>query len=314
MRIVTFNVENLFVSPQAESFKEAENKRPQVIQPGDKDFPLTQLLAKSIKEMAPDVLGLMEVGGEESLEAFNEIYLDNRYNPSLITGNSDRNIHLGYLINKNLPYRFEHYTHRNRPLYSKASNKEDYLSRDIAELRLFDIDDDKKGRPLLIVLTVHLKSKRSDGQDFGGQKKRAAEFKLLIETYIHLEKRYKSEVPIIIMGDFNAVVHPKYGETGFQKIFDDTDLTDILEILKYPSDERATQTSFSRKGEVIAQQFDYLFLSKKWHHLVNQSTSGLYLFRDSNAQVIRRPQSSSERAQLPSDHYPLICDLEMTKI
>ena len=314
LRIISFNVENLFVSPQATNFQEADNKLPRVIQPGDKDFPLTQLLAKSIKEMSPDILGLMEVGGQESLEAFNEIYLNNSYYPSLIPGNSDRNIHLGYLINKKLPYDFEHYTHRNRSFYPKDSKKEDYLSRDIAELRLFNKEDDKKERPLLIVLTVHLKSKRSDGQDFGGQKKRAAEFKLLLETYIHLEKRFKSEVPIVIMGDFNAVIHHEYGGPGFQKLFDDTDLTDILEILKYPFDERATQTSFSRKGEVIAQQFDYIFLSKKWHSLVNKSTSGLYLFRDKNNQVIRRPQSSFERAQLPSDHYPLICDLELTKI
>lgn len=313
MRIVSFNVENLFVSPQPHSFREEESQMASVIQPGDKDYPLTQGLARSIKEMSPDILGLMEVGGPESLEAFNEVFLNDMFYPSLIPGNSDRDIHLGYLVNKNLPYQFEHLTHRNRPL-DRHAQRLDYFSRDLAELRLYAPDDQEREKPKLIVLTVHLKSKRSDGKDFGGQKKRGQEFKLALETYKHLEKRFKSEVPILLMGDFNAVVHPEHGEAGLKTLFEETDLTDILEVLGYPFDERATQTSFSRRNEIISQQFDYIFIPRKWHSLIQRSTSGLYLFRDKNGQVMRRPQSSHERAQLPSDHYPLICDIDISAV
>lgn len=314
LRIVSFNVENLFVSPQPDHFKLDENLTPSVIQPGDKDFPLTRALARSIHEMSPDILGLMEVGGVESLESFNEVFLADNYHPSLIPGNSDRNIHLGYLIRKNLPYRFEHLTHRNRLLSGGPANKPQYFSRDLAELRLYSPDDTEYKSPLLIILTVHLKSKRSDGQDFGGQKKRALEFKLVLETYLQLEKRYQNKIPILVMGDFNAVVHPEYGEPGFQNLFEQTDLVDILEILDYPTAERATQTSFSQRTGVVAQQFDYIFIPKKWHPLIQRSTSGPYLFRDQNSQVISRPQTSHQRAQLPSDHYPLICDLEISQL
>ena len=304
-------MENLFVSPQPDSFNSKEDAQASVIQPGDKDYPLTQDLARSIQEMKPDILGLMEVGGSESLESFNQLFLDNHYYPSLIPGNSDRDIHLGYLVDKKLPYRFEHLTHRNRKLASELGKKEEYLSRDIAELRLYPKNSASSTVPLLILLTVHLKSKRSDGVDFGGQKKRAAEFKLLLETYLHLEKRFENKVPILVMGDFNAVVHPQSGEAAFNELFEKTTLVDILEILNYPPSERATQTSFGHRTGVLAQQFDYIFIPKKWHSLVRPSSSGLYLFRDKNDQVIKRPQSSHERAQLPSDHYPLICDLDL---
>lgn len=310
LRIVSFNVENLFVSPQSEPFKENQNKISKVIQPGDKDFPLTLSLARSICEMGPDILGLMEVGGPESLEAFNHFFLDDKFHPGLIPGNSERNIHLGYLINKELPYHFEQFTHRNRPLNPLAP-RPDYFSRDLAELRIYAPDDKKREAPLLIVLTVHLKSKRSEGQDFGGQKKRALELNLVLKIYQHLDKRFQSKVPIILMGDFNTVIHE---ESEFFPLFEASELVDILDILEYPRDERATQTSFSRQNEVIAQQFDYIFIAKKWHPLIQRSSSGIYYFRDQNAQVIRRPQSSFERAQLPSDHYPLICDLDISQL
>lgn len=314
MKIISFNVENLFFSPQPKDFSSLDEIKASVTQPGDKDYPVTKLLGQSIKQMDPDIAGLMEVGGVESLEAFNEVFLDQKFETSLIPGNSDRDIHLGYLVKKNLPYRYEHYTHRNRKIKHREGNSPSYLSRDIAELRLFDPEDKEGEAPKLIILCVHLKSKRSSGADFGGQKRRAAEFNLVLDTYIYLEKRYKSQVPILLMGDFNNVILPGELPESFGRLFEETDLVDILEILDYPMDQRGTQISFSSRKDILSQQFDYIFVPKKWHSLINQRESGLYLFRhEENDQIIRKPQSSHERSQLPSDHYPLICDLTLPR-
>ena len=77
-----------------------------------------------MNDISPDIMMLSEIGGVNALDIFNQRYLSSNYIPSIICGNSDRDIHLGFLIKKGLPYQFEHLTHRNRPLDFKYKNKE----------------------------------------------------------------------------------------------------------------------------------------------------------------------------------------------
>lgn len=311
LRILSFNVENLFFSADKTSAIFQHQK--------DKDFPALTGLKKAIEQIEPDIAALVEVGGEKSLEDFNEHFLDSRYRCSLIPGNSDRNIHIGFLINKKLSFHFEHLTHRNRPLQlqyphefknQKREAPVHYLSRDIAELRVFK--DPKDETPILIILAVHLKSKRADrGHDFGGKLRRKAEFNLLIDTYLKLDQRYHQKVPIILCGDFNGVIRKNEGEAEFNKIFEQTDLIDVLEHLDLPETQRITHISFSKNKTPVGLQFDYLFFSQRWRHLVHKEQSGRYLFQDENGIPFKEPQTSSERSTLPSDHYPLVCQLDL---
>lgn len=319
LRILSFNVENLFFSAD-KSLAVFQSQK-------DKDFPALSGLKKTIEQIEPDIAALVEVGGEKSLEDFNEHFLDSKYHCSLIPGNSDRNIHIGFLINKKLSYHFEHLTHRNRPLKLqyphemkkwsalRAKNPHleapvHYLSRDIAELRVYE--NPQEQIPKLIILAVHLKSKRVDqGHDFGGRLRRSAEFKLLLETYLLLDKRFHQKVPIILCGDFNGVIREKDGEAEFQNLFEQTDLIDILELLDLPEEQRVTHISFSKNKTPVGLQFDYLFFSKRFANLVDKEQSGRYLFQDEKGMPLKSPQSSAERSTLPSDHYPLVCQLDL---
>lgn len=301
MKICTFNVENFFLSPLHQGLGGQIEQR--ILQPGDTALKRVELLGQVFRDINADIFGLQEIFNEETLTEFNKHFLDDRYLVSLIEGNSDRGINIAYLVKKNLPYRFEHLTHRSRPI-TPAGQKPLYLSRDLAELRLFDkVSNQLK----MIFLCVHLKSKRSDtGSDFGGKKQRKLEFDFVLETYLELKKRFGVEIPIFLMGDFNGVLWREQVEEEFSGLFERTELIDTLEALQYPTVERTTQFSFNRLKEVLATQFDYLFFPQSLLPLIDAQQSGIYRFKDASGIQIPLPQTSEQRSKLPSDHFPVV--------
>lgn len=268
-------------------------------------------LAQAIIEIDADVMALSEVGGEESLATFCERYLENRYHHSLIPGNSDRDIELAFLIKKNLPYTFEHLTHRNSevPLNYKSSDPmlqgPWFMSRDIAELRILN-----KGEEKLIVLNVHLKSRLDvEGLDNESTMRRKAEVELLIDSFHAIHRKFDKKVPILITGDFNGYAYPG-GHPEFKRIHEDTDLVDILELLNLPKEERASHVYFDRLKNPIQAQLDYLFVPPVFQKLIKKETSGLYFYKDQDGIPYKRPQFPHEGYALPSDHLPIVLDLD----
>jgi endonuclease/exonuclease/phosphatase family metal-dependent hydrolase len=310
MRLCTFNVENLFLSTTS------------VHQPL-KNVDKVKWLARVIRDIDADVIFLVEVGGKISLEKFNSDYLDNNYHSSLIEGNSSRGIELGYLIHKRLSYRCEHLTHRNRPLnfiypHHQKENENlvkqgkqiryqsELMSRDIAELRLLDENDNL----VCILLGLHLKSKLDDtGVDFNGNKRRASEMKLVLESYKKLDQRYHGKVPIFITGDFNGHANITNTEEAFQAIYKQTNLLDISEHLNWDESERTTFVIYDKNKKAVPLQLDYFFLDKKWAHLLNKEECAVYRYQKEN--VLPLPQTPFARAELPSDHYPLVVDISL---
>ena len=59
-------------------------------------------IARTISEIDADITMLCEMGGLDSLDLFNTKYLNSQYYTSLLKGNSDRGIEMGYLIKKNV--------------------------------------------------------------------------------------------------------------------------------------------------------------------------------------------------------------------
>lgn len=300
-------MENLFLHQKPDGDAEERRVRPL------KDQGKCKSLAVAILEIDADVIALQEVGGEESLATFTERYLEDKYHHSLIQGNSDRGIELGFLVKKGLPYTFEHLTHRNSeiPLDYKSSDPmlqgPWYMSRDIAELRFL-----KDGEEELIVLNVHLKSRLDvEGLDNESTMRRKAEVDLLIDSFHAIDKKFESKVPIVITGDFNGYARPG-GHPEFQRIHDDTNLVDVLEILNLPKDERASHVYFDRLKTPIQDQLDYLFMPPQLHKKVIQKTSGLYFYKDSDGIPYKRPQYPHEGYALPSDHLPIVVDLDWT--
>jgi endonuclease/exonuclease/phosphatase family metal-dependent hydrolase len=298
-------MENLFLHYPEDQLEEEKKYRPL------KDQGKCRSLARAILEIDADVMALSEVGGEESLASFCELYLDDKYHHSLIKGNSDRGIELGYLVKKGLPYTFEHLTHRNSeiPLDYKTDDPmlqpPWFMSRDIAELRIL-----KDGSPKIIILNVHLKSRLDvEGLDNESTMRRRAEVELLIDSYHAIDKKFGGEVPIIITGDFNGYARPQ-GHPEFERIHSDTKLVDVLEIMKLPKDQRASHVYFDRLKTPIQDQLDYLFLPPVFHSKVIIKSSGLYFYKDEAGIPYRRPQFPHEGYALPSDHLPIVVHLD----
>jgi len=148
---------------------------------------------------------LNEVGGTESIEYFNSLFLDSKYEAHLIEGNSDRGIDVGYLVRKDLPFEAKIYSHKDRQIDLKYNHDPKdvkyFMSRDVAELQLLVND-----KPEYIFLLTHLKSKLDpEGIDKEGIIRRTAEAKLLTDIYLEREQDMP-DTPVFVCGDFILMV------------------------------------------------------------------------------------------------------------
>lgn len=289
LRLMQFNLENFFLYLD----KELPPTWPDISEDGWQALTHSQVKLKPLQKLKsiqsiindqdPDIIIVCEVGGKESLENFNRLFLNNRYRAELIEGNSDRGIDVGYLIKNSLNLQFLLISHKERPLNFLYDHEKDgpkkshYFSRDVAELRIFE--SDLSHSPLAIILGVHLKSKLDrDGVDPDGRHRRAAEVKTLMDIYKEVRKETLEKIPIIISGDFNGIANSHRMEAEFQPIYNDTQLKDVMEIKNVPEDERYTQVVFNSLGRAVPVQIDYFFVDERFSQIIQSAY--IYRFKD----------------------------------
>ena len=326
IRMGLFNVENLFLMfdhPIPENFKTLSEPDWQKLSTSIYDNkPLTKCLqiAKIIEENSPDVMMFCEVGGFESLKNFNLLFLGDKYSCVLVEGNSNRNIDVGYLIKKNLPYFFDFGSNKNRPinyLYPheitslshgfKIKAASHSFSRDCLELHLFK---NQREKPFLILLLTHLKSRLDPERiDPGGTERRAAELKAAISIYKELEHTYP-KTPIMICGDLNGFAGKPNTDPEFTPIYEQTNLQDVFEVAGLSIDKRTTFYQIKNGGKADGKQIDYCFIPKTlWPHLKLEDCF-VYLYKDRFGLPMDPPTTMEIKSNLPSDHYPLFFTLE----
>jgi hypothetical protein len=333
LKIVSYNAQDLFLNPAYEISKSAldelsEQQWQLLAQDETRLKSLAQLrgTAQMITDEDPDIIGVCEVGGHESLQRFNTWFLHDAFDVLLIPSFSQRGIENGFLVKKNLPLRVEllshqhwrlpfTYPHEDDPVkfhiaaqaaaYMDLGKPEERrLSRDIPALFVRN----EQQELLLIILMVHLKSGFDlEGIDPGGQVRRAAEVKALVEIYAHLQRKHG--VPVMIMGDFNGNASREDTAVEFIPIYRHTDLEDVLHLVGRPKHERLTHVTFINR-QIHAQQLDYIFLPRSLRVQLDHDQTYVYRYRfEDDAQEIMLPTSFSDRRQLPSDHYPIVCVL-----
>lgn len=309
MKLCLFNVENFFLlsGPNGDGFKKPVDK--------------IEWIARTISEIDADVTMLCEMGGLDSLDLFNTKYLDSQYYTALLKGNSDRGIEMGYLIKKSSPFDFKHLSHAHSSIefnyaFEIEENKKQLpglalpypphkFSRDISELRLI-----KDNKVSMIILLVHLKSKWDrDGVDWLGKERRKAELKALVKTYNRLRAEFNFQVPVVVAGDLNGSAQKGLQEPEFDDLYQLTDLEDVMEVTNEPYEQRLSFFYFGKESAREAYQLDYILLPKELHAHVKKEDSGIYLFRDSHGVALPYPKESYQRYALPSDHYPVVADL-----
>lgn len=288
--------------------------------------PLNKLrrLAGIIQDESPDIIMLCEIGGFESLRNFATLFLGNTYSPALVEGNSDRNIDIGFLIKKNLPFYFDVISNKTRLLDFLYPHERENLeipnvgkdgkvmshrfSRDVAELHLFQKDRDK---PFLVALATHLKSRLDpDGIDPSGFQRRQAELKTLLDIYQETEDKLASKIPVVVAGDFNGNAGSKQTDLEFQNLYAQTKLRDIAELGGLPAEKSHTYYQVNRPGKTEGKQLDYCFLSPLAQKFLEPKSVTFYRYKDHLGQELGPPNTIDAKLNLPSDHYPLFFTLK----
>ncbi|MEK6773259.1 MAG: hypothetical protein AABY64_04915 [Bdellovibrionota bacterium] len=319
LKIAFLNAENLFLlfdSPPHKDILKADGTQWQRLSTSIyENKPLDKLkeLAKAIKEIDADIVMLCEIGGPESLANFNELFLDSKYSSALIEGNSNRNIDVGFLVRKELPFYFDLASNKNRSInfvypHEKSQNPPpvNKFSRDVAELKCFTKNVDQ---PFLILLLTHLKSRLDpERKDTNGFERRKAELKTLVEIEQEIEKNYPS-IPIVMAGDFNGNAGTENTDEEFKPIYQSTSLKDILELANAPGPDRATFYQVKAMGKTESRQIDYCFLNPVAAQKLKSNSSSVYRYKDEFGFKIDIPQNLEAKMQLPSDHYPLVFEL-----
>ena len=267
---------------------------------------------------------MAEVGGLESLSNFNRLFLQEKYSPVLVEGNSNRNIDVGYLVRKNMGFYFDLVSNKNRPIQFLYPHERDLVasgrgeqfkipashkfSRDVAELHLFTRDREK---PFMVLLLTHLKSRLDpEGIDPNGLERRQAELQALISIYNEAETRTRGKIPLLVAGDFNGNASKKNTDPEFKTLYEKTQLLDVCELANLSQEERATYYQVGRHSHVEGRQIDYCFLSPAASPLLETESVKIFRYKDHLGQIMDPPTTLDAKALLPSDHYPLIFSLK----
>jgi len=235
LSIAAFNAENFYLLIDArlgreelEALDEADYlaMNASIFNPNKKRDKIAAI-AQIIIEEDFDLVVLSEVGGMETLAAFNRLYLDERYDCHLHEENSNRGIFVGALVKKG---RFPG---------ARARAMPGAFSRNLLRLDL----GPEGGN--LEVFAVHLKSQH--GEDRG------------LEQRIREIERLTSLVRTrncVVLGDFNGILIR--GEHQFEYgPFLELPFTDVLEIVGVAPDKRRTHYYFGPRPNFV--QLDYIF-------------------------------------------------------
>ena len=237
LRIAAFNAENFYllldsdygrVELEALAEREYLAMNASIYNPNKEREKIAEI-ARVILEEDFDLIGLCEVGGMETLSAFNRIFLADRYDCYLHEENSRRGIFVGALAKKG---RFPGLSARNMP---------GAFSRNLLKL---DLGPSGGG---LEVFVVHLKSQHGDDR---GLSQRIRE----VERLCSLARSQGC----VVMGDFNGVLIR--GEHQFEYgPFLDLPFRDVLEAVGVPAEKRRTHYHFGPRPNFT--QLDYIFCS-----------------------------------------------------
>lgn len=333
LKCCLLNAENLFllfdleaseVGPELLKLSEAQWQRTSISVHENKSLKKCHDIAKCLLEINADIIMLCEVGGFESLKNFNHLFMNNAYSPVLVEGNSERNIDVGFLIRKEAAYYFDLLSNKSRPInylypHERLSLANGYpvkngkvttshkFSRDVAELRLFMKN---KERPFLIILLTHLKSRLDPERiDPNGFERRQAELRTLLEIYKELEAVHP-DVPIMISGDFNGNAASVGTDEEFKDLYNTTQLLDVFEVAQLIPEQRATYYQVKSGTRTEGRQIDFSFLSPLLQKHLKPQSAAVYRYKNELGQECGIPTNLEAKLRLPSDHYPVIFEIE----
>jgi hypothetical protein len=338
LKLIELNAQDLFLRleyPLAPSDLEGLSEAQwRLMAPADAPIkPLAKLrgLARVFVDERPDVAMLCEVGGAESLAAFARLFLADAWEPLLVPGNSERGIDCGFLVRRGLGLATRLISHRDWPVpfhyphelepdalrvtaliatgFDLGRPEERRLSRDVPALEL---TAPGAAAPGLVLLLAHLKSGLdAEGFDPRGVVRRGAEAAALLAIRAATQARLPPGTPVIIAGDLNASAARGFPDPELAAVHDASGLEDALQLAGRERHERITHLGFYDR-RVSSRQLDYILIPESLHARVDKAATYVYRWRFEGATDERQlPASMRERYLLPSDHYPVVCVVDV---
>lgn len=306
-----FNVQDLFIFMDKYQGEDLETMREPQWQMLSASFYPNKSLQKifSIKQIIldadPDIIMLVEVGGRQTLENLNRHFLDDAYTVHFAPSNSDRGIDVGFLCkkrNKDVPdISFYLVNHSGAKLKNGMS-----FARGLLELRVLS-QSKNKGKLAACFLLTHLKSKLDlKKQDFEGRGQRSAEVQHIIKHYRDLQRKHP-KTPVAVCGDLNGIIYKEDTEEELLP-FEKAGLFDVFELLDKDLKDRQTYFYFNKQQQRIPMQLDYILFPRKFKNMLLEKAKVLEMEPDL---VPYPPETMAQKRKLPSDHYPVYCELKV---
>lgn len=265
----------------------------------NKPFKKVQLLAQLFNYYDPDLMMLTEIGGEESLQNFNKLFLQNKYDVYMAPSNSDRGIDLAFLLKKKWSSftSLKHYQH-----YPLPHPTFKYFSRNLLHLEIVF------SKVPWNFFLVHLKSKLDiEKKDFEGRSRRAAEILAIRDILLPLINLK----PCLLSGDFNAQVLGPLAEPETFPLTKELMLKDVTEISLLKEEECFSYFYFDSKGHRWKQHIDYALFNAIAEPFIIPQSICLPSFINESGLPLMHPNHESQKRLLPSDHYPIYFELKI---
>lgn len=305
LKILVFNLNNVFIKDAAVKRGDVET----VLQRADTSFKSEKNLdreRKIIKEQDPDIFIGTEMHLIEDAKEFMKAdpALNNKYWVFLKEGNDDRGINIVTYVKKSLGFRYKLTSYKDLTWKDPVTKKvRPLFSRDLPVLTMSRPGESK---PTLIVIGNHAKSQRSDPEDRdpSSQRHRTAQYEAVKEIVLKLKKLYGDDVAIILGGDYNTDTLTAPELSPIRNLL--KSVFDSIEGKTFTMAERITHYFFGRDGR-IGHQLDDIRVSGK----IKVLDAHVVRYEDERGRIMRAPRTFEERQQQPSDHSPIVAEIEI---
>jgi endonuclease/exonuclease/phosphatase family metal-dependent hydrolase len=254
----------------------------------------TRHTAMVVREVAPDVLAVVEAENRVALKRFSDFLLPSIgakpfEHVMLVDGNDDRGIDVGIATRQGFAI------DGIRSHVDDADGSGTVFSRDCPEFAITTPAGER-----LVVLVNHLKSK-GFGSQAANDAKRARQARRIAEIYNQLVEA--GQTNIVVLGDFNDTPD----SPPLAPLLADTDLRDISLHPSFVSDGRPGTFENGTKGDKI----DYVLLSPA---LFDRVTGG-GVFRKGvwggkHGQLFPHFETMTQHAHAASDHAAIFADID----
>ena len=291
LRLMTFNLENFIYDTAGRNLKL-------------KDAEKVEGVADVILDQRPDILIIQEAQNQKALESFNEQQLLNRYRVFIMEGVEQKGANVGFLVKKDLDIHIEIESHRDFQWLDPV--KQVPVAIFTRDLPALIIRENSTSKPAMIVFGNHGKSKINRPGDPESNLLRTAQVEAIVQIMQNYHKRFNNEVPMVIAGDFNTDVTKGPEMTPLKSIF-----KDAFDISPQPESalDRATHSFHNRDGETHYNAMDAFFVNSVLENSIQAAR--VFRYKDSHGHALPLPETYQERSQNPSDHYPVVVDLQL---